>query len=458
LIVALNYARDEVEASALLRALNQHDFDVDLDETLGYWHSWSALTEYAGPYQQIVQRSALALKLCIFEPTGAIVAAPTTSLPECLGGVRNWDYRYTWLRDSAFTLGALGELGYYEEARDYFHFLHNLRVRDIDDLRIMYGIRGEQGDQLEEQSLDHLEGYRGSRPVRIGNGAAAQHQLDVYGELIDAAYSYICNEGFRPSHRQSESNRDLRALTRRIADFVAANWQGTDHGIWEIRGTPRAFVYSRVMCWLAIERACMLAGEHGHKRHQARWAQVRDAIHRDILARGYNQELQSFTQAYNDTNLDAANLRLALVRFLPPEDERLRSTIEVTGRKLAGPNQLLYRYEPMSVTPGADKALAEHAVDGLQGSEGAFLACTFWHVSTLCHIGRLDEARSLFEKLAGFASPLGLYSEEINPSTGELLGNYPQAFTHIGLINSAATLLRAQEGRLQMRPDLSTRG
>jgi GH15 family glucan-1,4-alpha-glucosidase len=458
LVAALNYARDEAEAARMLRELNQHDFDADLDETMGYWRGWAAAAEYDGPYQQIVQRSALALKLCIFEPTGAIVAAPTTSLPECLSGVRNWDYRYTWLRDSAFTLGALGQLGYHEEARDYFHFLHDLHVRDVDDLRIMYGIRGEQSDELAEQSLDHLEGYRGSRPVRVGNGAAMQHQLDVYGEVIDAAYSYIRNEGFRPAHRRVESNRDLRALTRHIADYVVEHWQENDHGIWEIRGKPRAFVYSRAMCWLALERACMVAEEHGHKRQLARWDQVRDAIHQDVLAHGYSEHLRSFTQAYDDVHLDAANLRLALVRFLDSEDERMRGTIEVTGQKLAGPNHLLYRYEPMSVKPGDDKALIEHEVDGLRGSEGAFLACTFWHVSTLCQIGQLDEARRLFEELIGYASPLGLYSEEIDPSTGELLGNYPQAFTHIGLINSAATLLSAQEGRLNLQPDQTTRG
>jgi len=225
-----------------------------------------------------------------------------------------------------------------------------------------------------------------------------------------------------------------------------------------VRGEPRAFVYSRAMCWLALQRATEMAEHHHHQHHAARWAQVRDAIHADVLAHGYDSQLGSFTQAYDSRTLDAANLRLALVRFLPPEDARMRSTVEVTGKQLAGPHGLLYRYDPMRDTPGAAAALSEHEVDGLPGSEGAFLACTFWHISTLCHIGRLDEAREIFEQLCAYASPLGLFSEEIDPATGELLGNFPQAFTHIGLVNAATTLLRAQEGRLAMEADQTTHG
>ncbi|MBF6591074.1 MAG: glycoside hydrolase family 15 protein, partial [Ktedonobacterales bacterium] len=454
----LNYARDENEAQRLLGQLNQHDFEADLEETLAYWHEWAAAARYDGPYQKLVRRSALALKLCIFEPTGAIVAAPTTSLPEQIGGERNWDYRYTWLRDSTFTLGALDQLGYHDEARDYFHFLHDLHINSIERLRIMYGIRGEQDHQLEEICLDHLEGYRGSKPVRIGNGAAQQHQLDVYGEVLDAAYSYLCKEGFRPGHRRHEADRDLRSLAQRIADYVVEHWQEKDQGIWEIRGEPRAFVYSRAMCWLALKRACEMASHHGHKQRSASWARTRDAIHQDVMRHGYDEEQRTFIQAYHAKNLDAANLRLALVRFLPPEDPRMLSTIEVTGTRLAGPHQLLFRYDPMNMRPGESKGEQEHEVDGLKGTEGAFLACTFWLISDLCHVGRLDEARERFEALAKLASPLGLYSEEIDPHNGELLGNFPQAFTHIGLINSAATLLRAQEGRLHMEPDETTKG
>ena len=455
----LNYARDVAEARRILAELNQHDFDADLDETLGYWRTWAAQVAYDGPYQRLIQRSALALKLCIFEPTGAIVAAPTTSLPEAIGGVRNWDYRYTWLRDSTFTLGALGQLGFQDEARDYFHFLHDLHIRDIHRLRIMYGIRGEEGEALEEQSLDHLEGYQGSRPVRVGNGAATQHQLDVYGEVLDAAFSYYHHEGFRQHRHQLEANRDIRAFIRHVADYVAEHWQERDNGIWEVRGDPRAFVYSRGMCWLAMHRAWALADHQGQKLRAARWAKVRDLIQADVLAHGYDAELGSFIQSYESRHLDAANLRLALVRFLPPEDPRMRSTIEVTGKKLAGPHGLLYRYDPMSARSVAAEISKQptHDVDGLPGTEGAFLACTFWYVSTLCHIGRLDEAREIFERLCSYSSPLGLYAEEIDPNSGELLGNFPQAFTHIGLVNAATTLQRAQEGRLVMEPGQSTR-
>jgi GH15 family glucan-1,4-alpha-glucosidase len=449
IIALVNYARDEAEAHALLGELVGHDFDADLDETVRFWRDWSSQCRYDGPYQQAVLRSALALKLCTFEPTGAIVAAPTTSLPEQIGGVRNWDYRYTWLRDSAFTLGALGELGYYDEARDYFHFLHDLQIRCADNLRIMYSIHGQSGAQLTEQDLDHLEGYRGSRPVHVGNGAAEQCQLDVYGELLDAAYSYIHEDGYREEHRKIEPSHDLRDLSRIIARYVVAHWQDLDRGIWEVRGAPRAFVYSRAMCWVALDRACKLAGAHGHYRRLPRWTRTRDLIRADILEHGYNETLGSFTQAYGDDVLDAANLRLPLVGFLPADEPRMRSTIDVTGQGLAGPDGVLYRYRPAgggSVSgPSPIGGLAD---DGLPGSEGAFLACTFWLIHDLCHLGHIEEAREHFERMLTYASPLGLFSEEVDLASGEMLGNYPQAFTHIGLINSAVTIERAVEGRL----------
>lgn len=458
LVTAAQYARTPDEARDLLLSLAERPFEQDLEETMSYWREWSAQCRYDGTYQHAVLRSALALKLCTFEPTGAIVAAPTTSLPEGIGGVRNWDYRFTWLRDSAFTLDALGELVLHREARDYFHFLHDLHVNNVEDFHIMYGIRGERGEQLAEQSLTHLEGYRGSAPVRIGNGAATQHQLDVYGELVDAGYSYVNYEGFHRDPLKNWATRDISALTARIADFVSEHWQDEDHGIWEIRGPARRYVYSRVMCWVALDRACKLAERHNHSHHVARWATARDAIFADVLAHGYNLDLQSFTQAYDDTNLDASNLRLPLVRFLPAMDSRMHSTIEVTTRRLVGDRMLLYRYEPASSAPSGSESRAEVSVDNLPGSEGAFLACTFWHVSNLCYLGRVEEARELFEYLLTFASPLGLFSEEVDPKSGELLGNFPQAFTHIGLINSAATLQRAQEGRLSDDPMQVTRG
>ena len=444
LVCAVNYARSASEATDALHHMRQHDFTADLQETRSYWLDWSARSRYTGTYQDEVIRSALALKLCTFEPTGAIIAAPTTSLPEDIGGVRNWDYRYTWLRDSAFTLAALGSLGYYDEARDYFHFLHDLQIQSGDDIRIMYGIRGESGSQLREQELTHLEGYRGSRPVRIGNGAAEQRQLDVYGELLDAASAYLRHEGFRHDHTSRLSARDLTTFSALIADYVCAHWQDLDRGIWEVRGDPRPFVYSRVMCWVALDRAIALAHLHGQQRHVERWSRARDTIARDVLSHGYDEKLASFVQSYGSTVLDASNLRLPLVGFLPWGDSRIRSTVAATDSVLTAQRGLLFRYQ---VDGGQGNANAQ--VDGLPGHEGAFVACTLWLVDCLCHLGKIEEARERFEQLLASAGPLGLFAEELDPGTGAQLGNYPQAFTHIGVINSAINLLHAQEGTLR---------
>ncbi|HLY30824.1 MAG TPA: glycoside hydrolase family 15 protein [Ktedonobacterales bacterium] len=468
--VALSYARTQAEAESILLELSHHDFDADLDETMRFWRDWMSMCQYDGPYQREILRSALALKLCTFEPTGAIVAAPTTSLPEWIGGVRNWDYRYTWLRDSAFTLNALGVLGYNSEARDYFHFLDDLQIRDAADMRIMYSVRGEKDGALDEHELTHLEGYAGSRPVRIGNGAATQRQLDVYGEVAEAALNYVRKAGFTKSHHtehpftiehvrnhlhertqermEHETQRDLRTLSEQIARFVSHHWQEVDQGIWEVRGQPQAFVYSRAMCWVALDRACKLAEHHGHQREVALWSTTRDRIRQDVLTHGYHDLLQSFTQAYGSQTLDASNLRLTLAGFLRADDPFMLGTIAATERSLTGPNRLVYRYRPADVAAegrGSDEAGATD--DGLPGGEGAFLACTFWYVSNLALQGRLSEARERFEQLLSYASPLGLYAEEIDPATGAHLGNYPQAFTHIGLINAAINLQHAQEGR-----------
>jgi GH15 family glucan-1,4-alpha-glucosidase len=454
LVAALNYARDRAEARMLLARLAHHAFERDLEETQAYWLEWSGKCRYTGPYQQAVLRSALTLKLCTFEPTGAIVAAPTTSLPEWIGGVRNWDYRYTWLRDSAFTLAALANLGYYKEARHYFHFLHDLHLRRGDDVRIMYSIRGESEDHLAEQTLDHLEGYQGSRPVRIGNGAASQRQLDIYGELLDTAYSYLRHAGFRFQGNQS-LNRDLWSLCVMVADYVVEHWQDLDRGIWEVRGDPQAFVYSRVMCWVALDRACKLARHYQHDNHADRWEACRDQLQQDILAHGYSEQLQSFVQAYGSDALDAANLRLLLVKFLPPNSPHIQKTVEATLRTLAGPRGVVYRYRSVLADGSVPDGVTD---DGLPGKEGAFLACAFWLVDNLCYLGRTDEARERFEGLLRFASPLGLLAEEVDPDSGAQLGNYPQAFTHIGLINSAVTLQRAQEGVLVVHSHASTQG
>ncbi|HEX6799847.1 MAG TPA: glycoside hydrolase family 15 protein [Ktedonobacterales bacterium] len=453
---AVNYARGRDEAETLLAALVTHSFPDDLNETRVFWRDWSGKCAYNGTYQYAILRSALALKLCTFEPTGAIVAAPTTSLPEDVGGVRNWDYRYTWLRDSAFTLGALGRLGYFGEARDYFHFLHDLQLSSGADIRIMYGIRGEKGEALAEHELDHLEGYRGSRPVRIGNGAAMQRQLDVYGELLDAAYGYEMQQGYQK--RRGLPNRDLRTLARVVADYVAAHWRDLDRGIWEVRGEPRAFVYSRAMCWVALDRACRMAPGHGHHAEKERWDAARNEIAKDVLAHGYSAPLRSFVQYIGSDLLDAANLRLPMVDFLPWDDERIPATVETTARVLSSPTGLVYRYGPdhprHTATGGGITSSDVNPSDGLPGKEGAFLACAFWMVEDLCHLGRIEEAREQFEKLLHFAGPLGLFSEEVDPESGDALGNYPQAFTHIGLVNAAVALEKAQEGRLLPHPGL----
>jgi len=433
--VALNYARNEGEAEMLLARLLERDLDDDAAETLNYWQDWADICAYEGPYAGQVLRSALALKLCVFEPTGAIVAAPTTSLPEDVGGERNWDYRYTWLRDSSFTLQALGRLGYHSEARDYFHFLHDLHLRNGAEFRVLYTLHGDLAEDETERELGALEGYKGSRPVRIGNGAATQRQMDIYGELADAAQLYAEALGYCTGARARESPRDLRDLVSVIADYVADHWQDLDRGIWEVRGPEHAFVYSRVMCWVALDRALRMTGAHTTPERRARWSSIAERIRQDVAANGYSADLGTFTQAYGVDAVDSANLRIALVDYLPPTDERLRATVATTGRILQSDEALIYRYRPAGDTPTAGEVDATD--DGLSGKEGAFLACAFWYVSNLALMGQVTEARERFERLLRYASPLGLYSEEVEPSSGALLGNFPQAFTHIGLVNAA---------------------
>ena len=437
----LNYARTRAEAQELLQRLRGHDIHADEQETRHYWENWSNSCTYAGPYRQMVLRSALALKLCTFEPTGAIVAAPTTSLPEAIGGARNWDYRFTWLRDSAFTLEALDRLGYQQEARDYFHFLHDLHVRRGMDLRILYGIHGEMGRPLREQELLNLSGYANSRPVRIGNGAADQRQMDIYGELAAAAYRYLQRNGFSRHGGHLEGNRDTKLLLVQVADYVAEHWSELDQGIWEVRGAPRAFVYSRVMCWAALDHAYAL----GDARQQARWGAARDALRADILAHGYDPERQTFVQSYGSTALDAANLRIPLTKFLPLSDPRMAGTVEAVERYLStGEGDFIMRYRTTTDTNASEAAGSTS--DGVPGTEGAFLACSFWLVMALSGMGRVADARRRFEDLLRYASPLGLFSEEIDPASGAQLGNFPQALTHIGLINAAVAIYHAETG------------
>lgn len=405
--------------------LHQRNFDWELAHTLHWWRTWLKGCSFKGHYDEWVQRSALVLKMMTYAPTGAIVAAPTTSLPEDLGGVRNWDYRYTWLRDATFTLYALNVLGFTEEAHAFTHWLRNLSNSSGEDLQIMYGIRGER--ELTELELSHLKGYLDSRPVRIGNGAANQKQLDVFGEVLDCIHLYRRQGGFE---RYGEKlGGSLWNMMRLLVEYVCEHWQEPDSGIWEVRGGLRHFVYSKVMCWVALDRGIRAAEQLSLEADLPRWCEVRDQIRTDILLRGYDAQTGAFVQSYDSTALDASNLLLPLVRFIAPDDPRMRSTVDRIMEQLTDEHGFVYRY------------LAE---DGLPGGEGTFTICTFWLVDNLALQGRVDEARSLFERLLSYAGPLGLFSEEIDAKGTMALGNYPQAFTHIALINSAYNLEMAE--------------
>jgi GH15 family glucan-1,4-alpha-glucosidase len=394
--------------------------DEELKKTLGYWREWWHACRYEGPYSAEVRRSALVLKLLTYEPTGALVAAPTTSLPEEIGGVRNWDYRFTWMRDSTLILYALMLLGYDDEAADFFGWLDSLGIPRAKRLQIMYTLDGKTF--LPEQTLDHLEGYRGSRPVRTGNAAHEQRQLDVYGEVLDAVYLY---------HRRTR--RDIPDAWWEDIQFIAEQtvegWREPDSGIWEVRGGPRNFLYSKLMCWVALDRAVRLAGSARKSERIPKWKSERDAIREMILREGYNEEVGAFTQYLGGRALDASALIIPRTGFLPPTDPRVKSTVEQIQKHLTS-HGLVYRY------------LNE---DGLPGGEGTFALCSFWLVDNLALQGRVDEARELFEKLTAYASDLGLLSEEIDAANNELLGNYPQGFSHLALIRSAMNISRAEK-------------
>ena len=392
----------------------------DFESTVAFWRRWLAQSRYRGRWREMVNRSALALKLLTYQPTGAMVAAPTTSLPEQLGGARNWDYRYTWIRDTAFSLYALLRLGFADEAAAFMDWLTDrFRERagtDSGPLQIMYGIDGSA--ELPEELLDHLEGYRGSAPVRIGNEAADQLQLDIYGELIDSVYLY--NKYGTPISHGAWS--DLA----RIVEWVCENWDQADEGIWEVRGGRQHFTYSRLMSWVAVERAIRIAQMRALPADVNRWAGVRDEIYHQVMSRGWNEDRGAFVQHYDTEVLDASVLLMPLTKFVSPTDPRWLTTLDAIGKELVS-DSLVYRYN------------VEAAPDGLEGAEGTFSICTFWYVEALARAGHIDDARLAFEKMLTYANHLGLYSEQIG-ATGELLGNFPQAFTHLALISAAVNL------------------
>jgi GH15 family glucan-1,4-alpha-glucosidase len=397
------------------RRLTREEVHAKLEETCSTWAAWADRCTYEGPYREQVVRSALVLKALTNGPTGAIVAAATTSLPEEVGGERNWDYRFSWLRDSALTLNALFALGYAEEANEYMAWLKRTTAGRASELQIMYGVGGER--LLPEVELDWLEGYRGSRPVRIGNGAAQQFQLDTFGELLDTAWLWRRHGG--------EIDEVFWDFLSRIGGVVLERWRDPDQGIWEIRGEPRHFVYSKVMAWVALDRLVKLAELDG-RNADPRWALARDEIRMLVEEEGVDAERGGFVQSFGSSSLDASNLMIPIVGFCPHDDPRARATADRIADELSA-DGFVYRY----VADG---------VDGLSGEEATFAICSFWLVECLARAGEGERARELFERLLGFCNDVGLLAEEIDPRSGELIGNFPQAFSHLGLIQAAIAL------------------
>jgi GH15 family glucan-1,4-alpha-glucosidase len=396
-----------------------------IEKTVEFWRRKVDQVNYSGLWRDMVVRSYLVLHLLMYIPTFRIIAAPTTSLPEKIGGPRNWDYRYAWIRDSSFTIRALLSLGHVEEANLFFHRLAQASTEDSTDLRIMRRVGGER--DLEEAYLTHLEGYRGSQPVRIGNHASHQEQLDIYGEVMNSADQLALTE--------KPFSREHWELLRTLANLAASNWTRPDNGMWEVRGRPQHFVYSKVMCWTALDRALALAAATGHAGPEVEnWRETAETIKAEVLRRGWSQRKQAFVQHYGSEAMDAGNLVLPLVGFLPCDDPRVVSTVKRIQQELSD-SPFIRRYRP------------EETDDGLYGTEeGTFTLCSFWLVRVLALIGAVEEARKLFEDLLGYANHLGLFSEMIDPNNGTFLGNFAQGFTHVGIIVAAHDLARTKDG------------
>jgi GH15 family glucan-1,4-alpha-glucosidase len=412
----LRYDDDEVLPIA------SYQSEERMKTTIAFWDRWVSTLEYEGAHRAVVERSALTLKLLCYEPTGAIIAAPTTSLPEEIGGERNWDYRFIWLRDASFTLDALQGLGQHEEASAFMAFLRRITRKATDShLQIMYGVDGSR--DLPERTLPHLSGYRDSAPVRVGNAAVNQLQLDVYGEILSTAYRWSRNSAVGEGTWWSLS---------RLVDWVAVHWVDPDSGIWEVRASEEHYVMSKVMCWVALDRGVKMAREFDLPADVLRWEKARDAVWAEVMEKGWSEKRQSFVQFYGTEALDAANLVIPMVGFLPPDHERVKGTIAATLRDLSSDDrELVYRYRND---------------DGLPGAEGVFSICTFWMAEALVLSGDAEQGERIFCRMLKHANHLGLYSEELDPATGGFAGNFPQGLTHIALINCALALANVGRG------------
>lgn len=394
-----------------------------IEDTIFAWESWSELHQaYEGPWRDLVHQSGRVLQALSFQPTGAICAAATTSLPETEGGTRNWDYRYAWVRDASFTIEALWVAACPDEANEFFEYMTTSAAASVGrgtDLQIMFGIGGEH--DLTERELVHLPGWRDSAPVRVGNGAWSQRQLDVYGELLNSVY--------RLSDQVTELAPGTKTFLVELADAAARRWPERDQGIWEVRGEARDFVYSKLMCWLALERAVALAERLDAQDRVPEWKRVQHEIHDAIVTKGWSDTANAFTQSFGSDELDASNLMMPLVGFLSSDDPRVLATIDATEARLTDDRGLVYRYR---------------SHDGLEGEEGSFLLCTFWLAHAMAVSGQPERARTVFERAVGFVNDVGLLAEEVDPISGELLGNFPQAFSHIGLVNAAWAISEAE--------------